>query len=109
MAQAIHESNARNKRNGAARNALKSSANDVLEDFEELKKDVAKLAEAARKAAKSEVHHAGAQIGEIGRTLRGRAEERATYLGDQVRERPGAAVGVSLGVGLLIGLLLSRR
>jgi ElaB/YqjD/DUF883 family membrane-anchored ribosome-binding protein len=109
MAQAMNENHARTKRNGSARSALKSSANDVLEDFEELRKDVAKLADAAKKAARSEVKHAGAHIGEIGRGLRGRAEERVSYVSEQVRERPAAAVGVSLGVGLLLGLLLSRR
>jgi ElaB/YqjD/DUF883 family membrane-anchored ribosome-binding protein len=35
--------------------------------------------------------------------------EGAEYVGEQVREHPGVAIGASLGAGLLIGMLLSRN
>lgn len=111
---------ARGRRNGSGRGAVKSRANDVLEDFTELKKDMAKLADAVGKAARGEVNHAGERLSSLSETLRERAteisedlRERANegvgYVGDKVRERPFAAVGISLGVGVLLGLALSRR
>jgi len=97
------------RRNGAARGALKSRASDVMDDFTELRRDMQLLAEAASKAARTEVKHTGRRLEMLGRDLRGRATEGASYVGTQVREHPGAAIGISLGAGLLIGLLLSRR
>ncbi len=100
----------RSRRNGhAARTALKSRATDVLDDFSELKKDVSRLADAANKAAREEVKFASKRLETLGRDVRGRANDSATYLADQVRERPGATIGVSLGAGLLLGLFLFRR
>jgi len=99
----------RGKKNGHARTALKARANDVLDDFSELRKDMTRLAEAANKAARDEVKHAGHRLEAIGKDMRSRATDGAGYAIDKVRERPAAAVGISLGAGLLIGLLLSRR
>lgn len=99
----------RGRKNGHARGALKARANDVLDDFAELRKDMSRLADAANKAARSEVKHAGHRLEAIGKDLRVRASEGAGYATEQVRAHPGAAIGVSLGAGLLIGLLLSRR
>lgn len=112
-----YESSGRQRRNGVARGALKSRADDVLEDIVELRKDVGKLADAAGKAARAEVSMTGERIEKLGRTLRSRANESAKYLreraddgvgyvSDQVRERPGAAIGLSIGVGMLIGFAL---
>jgi ElaB/YqjD/DUF883 family membrane-anchored ribosome-binding protein len=106
--------------NGHARAALKARANDVLDDFGALRKDMRKLARAANKAARVEVQHAGARITNTASTLRDSAREKASYLRDnareradllseQVRERPGAAIGISLGAGLILGMLLSPR
>ena len=97
------------RRNGVARNALRSRAGDVLDDFGALKKDMSKLAQAARKAAKVEVRHTGERLQAIGRDLRTQAGDRAANLSEVVRERPGAAVGISLGAGLLLGLILTAR
>ncbi|MBY0568250.1 MAG: hypothetical protein K2P70_13125 [Hyphomonadaceae bacterium] len=116
MAQAIHAE----RRNGAARAALKARASDVLDDFAELRKDVNRLADAAGKAARAEAKHASKRLNSISGTvreratatvtdIRDRAAESAEYAADKVRTHPGAAVGISLGAGLLIGLLLSRR
>lgn len=99
----------RGRKNGHARSALKARATDVLDDFSELRKDMSRLADAANKAARDEVKHAGHRLEAIGKDMRTRAAERAGYAADKVREHPGAAIGVSLGAGLLIGLLLSRR
>lgn len=99
----------RSRKNGHARGALKARANDVLDDFSELRKDMSRLADAANKAARSEVKHAGHRLEAIGKDLRVRAREGAGYAVEQVRAHPGAAIGVSLGAGLLIGLLLARR
>lgn len=107
MAQA--QEDARGKRNGQARGALKSRATDVLDDFAELRKDVNKLAEAANKAARAEVRNAGKRLETFGRDVRSRAEDRLTYVNDKVRTHPGAALGVSLGAGVLLGMFLMRR
>lgn len=99
----------RGRKNGHARSAVRARANDVLDDFSELRKDMNRLADAANKAARAEVKHAGQRLEGIGKDMRTRAGERAEYAREKVREYPGAAVGISLGAGLLIGLLLSRR
>lgn len=108
MAQAL-DTGMRGKKNGHARAALKSRATDVLDDFAELRKDMTRLADAANKAARSEVKHAGKRLEGLGRDMRTRASEGAGYAVDQVRTHPGAALGVSLGAGLVIGMLLARR
>lgn len=108
MAQA-HETIGRHKRNGVARGALRARTNDVLEDFAELRKDMGRLAEAANKAARSEVRHAGDHLARVGKNLRTRAGQSTAYVSERVRERPIAAVGVTLGAGLVLGMLLARR
>ena len=107
MPQASERS--RGKSNGAARGALKSRTDDVLDDFAELKKDVGRLYEAANSAARSEMRFAKNRIGQLTADLRDQASERTEYLGEQVRTHPYAAIGASLGVGLLLGLLMKRR
>jgi ElaB/YqjD/DUF883 family membrane-anchored ribosome-binding protein len=108
MAQAS-ERLTRGKSNGAAREALKSRADDVMEDFEELRKDVSRLYDAANQAARSEIRFAKNRVGQLTSDLRDQASERAEYLGEQVRAHPYAAIGASLGVGLLLGLLAKRH
>ena len=108
MAQAS-EAIIRGKRNGAARGALKARADEVLGDFSDLRKDMSRLADAAAKAARQEVRTAGQRLERIGRDLRERADDGGAYVRSQVRDHPGAAIGISLGAGLLIGLLLSAR
>lgn len=108
MAQSM-EMRSRSKRNGAARDSVKARANDVMEDFAELRRDMSLLADAAAKSATNEVRHTRERISNLGRSLRERTETGAEYLSERVRERPAAAIGVSLGAGLLIGLLLARR
>lgn len=103
------DTNMRGKKNGHARIALKARANDVLDDFSELRKDMSRLADAANKAARDEVKHAGHRLEAIGKNVRTRATDGAGYAIEKVRERPGAALGISLGAGVLIGLLLARR
>lgn len=102
MAQA--ESALRSKRNGA----LKSRADDVLQDFVELKKDVSKLAEAATKAVKREVRAASDEISSVRSTLEDRAKGSVAAVGDKVRDRPLAALGIAVGAGLVIGMLLRK-
>jgi ElaB/YqjD/DUF883 family membrane-anchored ribosome-binding protein len=116
MAQGL-DTGARKHRNGAA---LKARTNDVLDDFAELRKDVSRLAEAATKAARSEVKTARKRFDVMRHDLRSRASNGVEYIRDragtgveyatdQVRTHPGAAIGISLGAGLVIGLLLSAR
>lgn len=105
MAQAMHTQ----RRNGAMRHAVRARANDVLDDFAELSKDVSRLADAAGKAARHEVSSAGSRVRSLGSDLSERARSSADYAVTQVRERPGAALGITLGAGVLLGLLLSRR
>lgn len=95
--------------NGHARAALKARANDVLDDFGELRKDMRKLAKAANKAARVEVQHAGQRLTGAASAIRAGANDRADLLSERVRERPGAAIGLSLGAGLVLGMLLSPR
>lgn len=99
----------RGRKNGHARSSVKARATDVLDDFAELRKDMGRLADAANKAARSEVKHAGQRLELIGKDLRTRANHGAGYAVEKVRAHPGAALGVSLGAGLLLGMLLARR
>lgn len=116
MAQALNI----DRKNGAARTALKARASDVMDDFAELRKDVNRLADAASKAARAEVKHASKRFNTMSGSVRERASETVSALRERatesvdlaaarVRAHPGAAVGISLGAGLLIGMLLSRR
>jgi len=109
MAQASSETISRGRRNGAARGALKARANDVLGDFAELRKDMGRLADAASKAARTEVKTAGHRLERIGRDMRVRADDSTEYVREQVRSHPGAAIGLSLGAGLLLGMMLRLR
>jgi ElaB/YqjD/DUF883 family membrane-anchored ribosome-binding protein len=109
MELAMVQAQTTDRRNGHARSALKSRTNDVLDDFSALRKDMSKLAEAANKAARAEVKHAGKRLENLGRDMRTRASDGTDYAVEQVRTHPGAAIGISLGAGLLIGMLLSRR
>jgi ElaB/YqjD/DUF883 family membrane-anchored ribosome-binding protein len=109
MIMAQLDTSVRGKKNGHARGALKARASDVLDDFVELRKDMNRLADAANKAARVEVKHAGSRLSSIGKDLRTRASDSAEYAVEQVRTHPGAAVGVSLSAGLIVGLLLARR
>lgn len=97
------------RRNGAMRHTVRARANDVLDDFAELSKDVSRLADAAGKAARAEVNTASNRVRSLGSDLTQRARDSAGYAVTQVRERPGAALGITLGAGVLLGLLLSRR
>lgn len=108
MADTINDT-VRQNRNGAMPGEVRARANDVLEDFTELGKDVSKLAEAATRAARDQVTTAGARMRAASQTLSERARGSATYMGERVREHPGAAIGLTLGAGVLIGMLLSRR
>jgi ElaB/YqjD/DUF883 family membrane-anchored ribosome-binding protein len=108
MPQAM-DTNVRGRKNGHARGALRARAHDVLDDFSELRKDMSRLAEAANKAARSEVKHASHRLERMGKELRTRANDSAGYAVEQVREHPGAALGITLGAGLLLGMLLARR
>lgn len=103
------DTSVRGKKNGHARVALKARANDVLDDFVELRKDMTRLADAANKAARSEVKHAGHRLESIGKDMRTRATEGADYAAEKVRAHPGAAIGISVGAGLIVGMLLARR
>lgn len=111
MAQSMESGARGSRRNGhmQARSALKSRTSDVLDDFTELRKDMSRLAEAASKAARAEVKGAGHRLEAIGKDMRARAGDSASYVTEQVRTHPGAAIGASLGAGLVLGFLLSRR
>jgi ElaB/YqjD/DUF883 family membrane-anchored ribosome-binding protein len=104
MAQAS-ERVSRSKSNGQ----LRSRADDVVEDFEELRKDVGRLYEAASQATRSEIRFAKNRVGQLTADLRDQASERAEYVSEQVRTHPYVAIGAALGVGLLMGLLAKRR
>lgn len=108
MAQSM-QSARETRRNGAMRHNVRARASDVIDDFNELSKDVTRLADAAGKAARAEVNTAGKRLRTIGEDVSTRARSGVTYAADQVREHPGAAIGVTLGAGVLLGLLLSRR
>jgi ElaB/YqjD/DUF883 family membrane-anchored ribosome-binding protein len=86
----------RGDRNGE----LKVSAATVMQDLENLRKDVSRLAGAATTTARE-------QLGRLGKDVGTRANRSAGYVGEQVRMHPGVALGVALGAGLAIGMLLS--
>lgn len=100
---------ARGRKNGYARKAVRARANDVLDDFSTLRQDMGKLADAANKAARAEVKHAGQRLETIGKNMRARAGDSAGRAVEKVRDHPGAALGITLGAGVLLGMLLARR
>ena len=104
----VHE-DTRGRRNGRAREALKARATDVMDDFSTLQRDMSRLASAANKATRAEVHSAGKRLENIGRQMRQRTASGISYVGDQVRSRPLATMGATLGAGLALGLFLTRR
>ncbi|HRE42935.1 MAG TPA: hypothetical protein PKY87_03070 [Terricaulis sp.] len=108
MAQ-LMETTRHQRRNGAMRNAVRARANDVMDDFSELKKDVSRLADAAGKAARAEANHAGQKVRLFGGDIRQRASDTVERVTTEVRAHPGAALGATLGAGVILGLLLSRR
>lgn len=97
----------RGHRNGHERHALRSRADDVISDFAELRRDVSRLAEAATKAARSEMASAGQRLHDVQQTAMERAKSGAAFVGAKVRERPAAALGITLGAGLILGMLIS--
>lgn len=105
MAQAETLARSAKRMNGA----LKSRADDVLNDFAELKKDMSKLADAATKAVRREVRSAKEQLVDARHSLEERAQGSIETVTENVRERPFASIGLAAGVGLVIGLLLSAR
>lgn len=102
-----HSINAR--RNGAARRAVKSRADDVVDDIHDLQRDVSKLASAVSKAARAEADSAREQVEGFGRNLRARARDGVGAFQDQVRAHPAAALGAGIGIGLLVGMALTAR
>ncbi|MFT3729018.1 MAG: hypothetical protein QM759_14435 [Terricaulis sp.] len=98
---------ARGRKNG--RDALRTTADDVMEDFAELRRDVGKLAEAAGHSARQQVEDTRERLERLGKGVRDSTYERVDLVTDKVRAHPGAALGATLGVGVLIGLLLSPR
>jgi ElaB/YqjD/DUF883 family membrane-anchored ribosome-binding protein len=108
MAQSM-DTTRHSRRNGAMRDKVRSRADDVLEDFNELSKDVSRLADAAAKAARAEVDTAGQRVRHFRQDIKGRAKDGMAYMNTTVREHPRAAVGITLGAGVLVGLLLARR
>lgn len=114
------ENGVSSRRNGV----LRSRANDVIDDFAELRKDIRRLADAATKTLNTHVRETAAHLDEarhdlqeqmIERTselkdeLSTRARGSAKYLGKQVKARPGASIGIALGAGLILGMLLAPR
>ncbi len=104
---------AADKMNGAARLALRTCAEDVLEDLDELRQDAGRLADAASKAARAEVRATGARVNhlrdEVESAVRRKAKSGARYVNENVRSRPAAMVGIAAGVGFLLGLAFSKR
>ena len=71
------------RRNGAMRHNVRARANDVLDDFAELSKDVSRLADAAGKAARAEVKQARVVLETA---IQGRATHVVSRDGDITRD-----------------------
>lgn len=105
MAHAEPISRSAKRMNGA----LRARTDDVMHDFVELKKDMAKLADAATKAVRREVRSAKEQLSDVRHSIEERAQNGIDTVSGQVRERPLAALGIAAGAGLTAGLLLKLR
>jgi ElaB/YqjD/DUF883 family membrane-anchored ribosome-binding protein len=81
---------------------LKKSLGVVRDDLNSLGSDVADLAEKAKTEAKERISGFSDQA----QTLSKDAFER---LQEQVRAKPGVALGVAAGVGVLIGLMMTTN
>ena len=114
------ENGVSSKRNGV----LRSRANDVIDDFDELRKDIKRLADAATKTLNAHLRDTAEQLndqrhdiqdrlmsraGELRDDLSDRAGKGASYVSEQVKARPAASIGLALGAGLILGMLLSPR
>lgn len=119
------------RRNGV----LRSRANDVIDDLDELRKDIKRLADAATKTINAQVRETAEHLNEARHDIQDRLVERASglkdelshrasgfkadlsdragrgasYVSEQVKARPAASIGIALGAGLILGMLLSPR
>jgi ElaB/YqjD/DUF883 family membrane-anchored ribosome-binding protein len=95
------------------------TADDLAADIEQLKADIAKLAEqlqetgqhsygAARRAAAEGVDQLKAQGEAAMENLRARANDLEGQISDSVREKPLTSLAIAAGVGYLFALLARR-
>jgi ElaB/YqjD/DUF883 family membrane-anchored ribosome-binding protein len=88
--------------NGKMNTELKKSFGAVRDDLNNLGSDVADLA----KTAKSQARERISGLTDQAQTFSKDAFER---LQEQVRAKPGVALGVAAGVGVLIGLMMTTN
>jgi ElaB/YqjD/DUF883 family membrane-anchored ribosome-binding protein len=88
---------------------LAEDVKTLVRDAEELLRasteNAEELTDEARERAEQSLHALRAQLGDIERDLKGRAEVLDGY----VRDNPWTAVAIAGGVALLVGLLMGRR
>ncbi|WP_395645218.1 YqjD family protein [Terricaulis sp.] len=114
------ENGVSSKRNGV----LRSRANDVIDDFDELRKDIKRLADAATKTLNTHVRETAEQLneqrhdiqdrlisraGDLRDDLGERAGKGAAYVSEKVKARPATSIGIALGAGVVLGMLLAPR
>lgn len=75
-------------------------------DMDELRKDVASIAEALKELGTEKGREAFARAEEIGERARRRASAAEERVSHEIEERPFASVLTAFGVGFVIGKLL---
>ena len=84
---------------------IKTLVRDAEELLRASTENAEELTEEARRRAEQSLHALRAQLGDIERDLRGRAEVLDGY----VHDNPWTAVAIVGGIALLVGLLMGRR
>lgn len=99
---------------------LEPTYEQLKEQVEALKSDLATLASTARKAGNEAVNVAKAKVAEAQKSVPAAVDRASEVLNDQltamlettekfVRERPTTAIGLAVGAGFLLALMTSPR
>lgn len=89
--------------------AAEPTLDDVRQDLERLRADLASLLESAGRGAKQAADEAVGAAEAKAETAGAWAEHRCASLRETIREQPLAACAVAAGVGLILGQVLLRR
>jgi ElaB/YqjD/DUF883 family membrane-anchored ribosome-binding protein len=82
---------------------------DLQAEMAQLRADLAKLADTLKSVVSDEAAARYEKVREAAREAQARASKAADAVGQEIAERPFAAVAAAFGAGLVLGMLFSRR
>jgi ElaB/YqjD/DUF883 family membrane-anchored ribosome-binding protein len=92
--------NSKDRRRAASH--MQKTLHSLRDDVNSLGHDMAEFAGALQ-------HDASDQAGVLAQRAQRAAQQAVASLQEQVRERPGVAIGIAAGAGIILGLLLANR